>query len=350
MCPDELAPLEAHALAGHDLGDGHTCCQHRAQVPGRFGDGEGDGTHAALDVAPGHGDAFQLAQEVHELHERRARVVRAGPRPDDALPVEGPLEPLVAHVAVDDLGDRGLVEGLDHLRVVAQQLLQLGPLGSLAHPRVPAALAQGDAHAIEEVLVGELALDVGLAEAVGPHVGGRALGVLELGVAGPVLERAPDEGLGHEDLVAVITEAELGDDPLVEQADDVGTGADPVAVVGERGLQRAGATEALAGLEDQDRLPGLGQVGRRGQAVVATTDDDRIPVPGRQLGHGHREPDLAQGGVDVTGWHPGQPFRAVANVSRLARKTSTSSSVCWTDRVHCSHLPHGGRNTPPLCW
>ena len=41
---------------------------------------------------------------------------------------------------------------------------------------------------------------------------------------------------------------------------------------------------------------------------------------------------------------------AEAKVSRLARKTSTSSSVCWTDRVHCSHLPHGGRNTPPLCW
>ena len=269
-----------------------------------------------------------------------------GPRADDALTVEGPLQTLVVHMAVDDLGDGGVEEGLDHLRVVAQQFLELGPLRRLAHPGVAGAFAQRDAHAVEEVLVGELALDVGFGEAVGPHVGGGARPVLELRVAGAVLEGAPDEWLGDEDLVAVVPQAQLGDDALVEQADDVGARADPVGLVGERGLQGAGPTQALAGLEHQHRLPGSGQIGRRREAVVATTDHDGVPVASGQVGHRHGQADLAQRGVDV----PLHPLSALAKVSRLARKTSTSSVPCWTDRVHCSTLPHGGRNTPPLCW
>ena len=45
-----------------------------------------------------------------------------------------------------------------------------------------------------------------------------------------------------------------------------------------------------------------------------------------------------------------QRCRSRAKRSRLATTTATSSRLCWTDSVHCSIFPHGGRNTPPLCW
>jgi hypothetical protein len=41
---------------------------------------------------------------------------------------------------------------------------------------------------------------------------------------------------------------------------------------------------------------------------------------------------------------------ARAKVSKLATKRPASSSECCTESVHCSALPHGGKNTPPLCW
>ena len=42
--------------------------------------------------------------------------------------------------------------------------------------------------------------------------------------------------------------------------------------------------------------------------------------------------------------------RSRTNRSRFVAASSTSAAPCWTERVHCSIFPHGGRNTPPLCW
>src|ERR1043166_1312533 len=38
-----------------------------------------------------------------------------------------------------------------------------------------------------------------------------------------------------------------------------------------------------------------------------------------------------------------------ANRSTLAQNRSTSASLCCGEMVHCSLLPHGAMNTPPLC-
>ena len=96
------------------------------------------------------------------------------------------------------------------------------------------------------------------------------------------------------DVEAALLEAELLDHEVVEQADDVGAGADDVVRVGERALERARAAEPLAALEHEHGLAGLGEVGRAGEAVVAAPDDDRVPVAGGELRDGRGQPDLAQ--------------------------------------------------------
>ena len=120
------------------------------------------------------------------------------------------------------------------------------------------------------------------------------------GVGGPVGERAPEVGVGRRDPVAVADELELVDDHLVEQADDVGAGADDVALVGERPLERAGPAELLSALEHEHRASRPREIGRGGQAVVTAADDDRVPVAGRELGRRRRQADPAQRRVDRT--------------------------------------------------
>ena len=121
-------------------------------------------------------------------------------------------------------------------------------------------------------------------------------------------------------LVAAPLELELADDDLVQQADHVRAGADQIAGILEGLLQRAGAAELLPPLEHQRPPPRAGQIGRRGQPVVAAADDDRIPVSCRERGYGLREADAAEHGVDVD--HPGQAN--AANEGPLAKR-----SVDW---------------------
>ena len=94
-------------------------------------------------------------------------------------------------------------------------------------------------------------------------------------------------------------ELELGDHDRVEQADDVGAGADHVALVGERALEGAGAAELVAALEHEHRLAGLGEVGGGGEPVVPAADDDRVPVARGELGDRRRQPDPATASTSV---------------------------------------------------
>ena len=109
-----------------------------------------------------------------------------------------------------------------------------------------------------------------------------------------VLERHPQVRVGDPVTQPAARELELGDDELVEQPDDVGAGADDKALVGEGTLERGRASEPLAPLEHEHRLAGPGEIGRCGETVVATPDDDRIPVASGQLGDRFRQPDLAE--------------------------------------------------------
>ena len=120
-------------------------------------------------------------------------------------------------------------------------------------------------------------------------------GVVEpLAERGAVLERDPEVRVGDEEAQAAAAEVELAHHQLVEQADDVGAGADDVAVVVERALQRAGAAEPLAALEHEHAAPGPRQVGGRGEAVVAAADDDHVPLAGGEVAERLRQPDLAE--------------------------------------------------------
>ncbi len=96
---------------------------------------------------------------------------------------------------------------------------------------------------------------------------------------------------------------ELADHEVVEQSDDIGAGADQVAIVGERLLEGAGAAELIAALEHEDFASGSRQVSGCREAVVAAADDDRVPFARRQLGDRGGQADPSQLRVDVDSGH-----------------------------------------------
>src|SRR5437899_2077383 len=66
----------------------------------------------------------------------------------------------IAHVTLDDVGDRLLEHHLDELAVTTEQLLDVGAVRRLTQPRVAPAGAQGAAYPREELLVAEVAVDI----------------------------------------------------------------------------------------------------------------------------------------------------------------------------------------------
>ncbi len=81
-------------------------------------------------------------------------------RADEPLPVQGGAQPVVPHVAFDDVGDRGLEDHLDGLGVAAEQLLERGPVRGVADPGVAVSGAEGPADAVEQRPVGPVAVDI----------------------------------------------------------------------------------------------------------------------------------------------------------------------------------------------
>ena len=181
---DQRPVLEPDALVGHDLGDGDAGGEHGAGLLRGVGDRERDHPHAAADVAPQRAAALEVALVVHELDARGALVLRARPGADHALAEERVLEPLVAHVVVEHLGDRGVEDDVDHRLLAVQELLELGAARRVAEPAVALAGAQAPADLVEEVLVGPVALLVLLGDAERVEVG------LGAGVVDPLAEGA----------------------------------------------------------------------------------------------------------------------------------------------------------------
>src|SRR5581483_9082435 len=138
----------------------------RAGLEGRIRDLERDAAHPTLHVAPDRPLAQQVPLVMHELHLRGAGVARAGEGADHALPEQGLLERLVPDVAVEDARDRVLERDRDQL-LVADRRLELLAARRATLPRIPErARAQQPPEALEGVLVGGVALDVGAAEAL----------------------------------------------------------------------------------------------------------------------------------------------------------------------------------------
>ena len=315
--PDRRPVLELDTLARGDPGDRDVAGEHRAGLAGGVGDREGDHPHAALDVAPDGTLAVHVALVVHELDRGRAVVEGAAPGADDTLAEQRRLEPLVVDVAAEHVGDRVLEDEIDLLLVVAEDLLDLGARRGVADPGVAGALAEQLADVVEKLLVGPVAVDVLLREAESVEALLGLVVVEKLAEGGAVLEGDPEVRVGHPVPEAALAQLQLVDDHVVEEADDVGARGDDEAIVLERPLQGAGAAEPLTALEHQDRLAGPGQVGGRGQAVVAAADDDRVPVLARPA----RRPARA-----------GRPRRAWLR----SRSSQATPSRCSASRPLCS--------------
>ena len=290
---DQLTALDLDPLAREDPRHRDAGGNRGAALLRRLGDRERDPPHAALDIAPHRPPPQQVALVVHQPHRGRAGVAGPGEGADHALAEERVLDALVVDVAVEGLGDRLLEHDRDRLVVVAQELLQLRAGRGGAHPGIARPGAKHPAQPLEQLFVGVKAPDVPLREAVLTEVGGGALPIDEQPHRAAIGQRAPQVGVGHQDPVAVALELELADHQAVEQADDVGAGADQVARVRKRLLQRARSADPLPSLEHQHRAAGSRQIGGSREPVVPPADHDRVPVPGGQLAERGRQPDLA---------------------------------------------------------
>ena len=73
----------------------------------------------------------------------RARVARPGEGADDPLAVQCDPEALVAHVALDDVGNGRLEQHLSCFWVVGEELLERGAVGRVPDPGVASRITAG---------------------------------------------------------------------------------------------------------------------------------------------------------------------------------------------------------------
>ena len=88
--------------------------------------------------------------------------------------------------------------------------------------------------------------------------------------------------------IAVPAQVELVDHPVVEETDEIRARAHHESRILEGMLERARAADAVARFEHEHGATGTGEIGGRGEAVVAGADNDRVPWGGARLaGHRH---------------------------------------------------------------
>ena len=266
----------------------------------------------------------------------RAGVAGPGPGADDALAVQGGAQPLVADVVLHHLGDGRLEDDVDGLGVAAEELLDLGPVGGVADPGVAPTVAQRAADAVEQGLVGLVALHVARREL--GHGGGAAIGVVPQGDRGAVLERAPQVGVHELDPVPAVAQPELVDHERVQQADRVGARAHEPAGSGKgcSSVQappepvRAARGRARCVRPGRDRPPRSARCGRRRpprrpSAAPPAPRSGRAVRPARTP-HACARPAMLAGRRRVSGAVGGvAPSRRGAAWSRMVDGTSDSS-------------------------
>ena len=164
-------PSSVTPSPGHDGANGYAGRDDRAGLPCRIGERERDAAHAAVDVTPAAVHAVEVSEGMVGMDARGSRVAGAGVGADDALTVQRGTQALVAHVALDDVGDRCLEHHLDRLLVVAEARFDLVACGRVPEPGVVLGVgaAERAADPREQVGVGEVAVDVGGRERVEPR-------------------------------------------------------------------------------------------------------------------------------------------------------------------------------------
>ena len=269
------------ALPRDDGRDRHAGDDHGAPLLRRPGQRERDSAHPALHIPPCAPAALQPARSVHDPDRRGAGIAGADPGAGDALPVQRGPQPLVLDVAFHHIGDGFGEHQADEFGVVAEQVLDLRAARCLAQPGVTRALPQRPPHPREQLLVAEQPGDIAGSDR--GHLRRAARVVVPQRQRRAVLERAPQMRVHAMDRIAVLSQPELAHHDRVQQAHNVGAGADQVAGVGERPGQRAGTADLLAGLQDQHRPPHPGQVGGGREPVVPGTHHHRVPAARPQI-------------------------------------------------------------------
>ena len=198
-------------------------------------------------------------------------VVRAGEGPDERVGQGDAAQHVVGKALLDELADRALEQRVPR-RVVAHAGAQaLGAEQRLGHrgedrlrdPRadpveaLPAIDRRRIARRGRQRRAGALAI-----LAVDEHAARRIARQRRVGGDPPPAQ--PD------------AEAQFVDDPLRQQADQVGVARQPRVDTRPRALGDRRAADVVAALEHQHRAPGAREVRRGDQAVVAAADDDRI--------------------------------------------------------------------------
>ena len=194
------------------------------------------------------------------------------------------------------VGDRVLEDEVDHLLVAAEQLLDLGARVGVSPCQVSRSPLRSSLRTSSKSSSWPSSRRCRPSRRPAPR-GSRCVLASSRNwpKRGAVLERDPEVRVGDPEAQAALAQLELVDDALVEQAEHVGAGADDEALVGEGALQRAGAAEPLAALEDEHdcarrgrgRRPRSGRCGRRRRSTASQSRDGH-------LGDRHRQPDLAE--------------------------------------------------------
>ncbi len=244
--------------------------EDRARLACRRGQGVGEGAHAADGDVPGAGAAADhVVEEAAVLLERR--VVRVGERADQGVRQDHAPHEVVGETVLDRDPDRLLEEGPPGLLVVhpaaqfpaARQRLgerREHPLGDLAGHVVEAlpgrVLTLGAGQPGERL--------AGTPFTAAHQQSGRASVPFHGGVGGDVAGADPE------------VQAEVPDDLLRQQADQVRVAGEPGVDAGERSRGHGGAPRYKRQLQHQHGPAGPRQVGGGDQAVVASADDDGV--------------------------------------------------------------------------
>ena len=259
----------AHASAGDDRGAG---------VARGDGEGVGDPAHAADGHPPlAVAVADQVVEEAPVLHQ--AGVVEVGEGADQRVGGDDPAHGVVVEALLDHLPDRLPRPGsprwprptrLAHLPAGAQRLEQrrsdrLGEVGDLGVELAPGVVLL--------VRAGQL-----------PERRGGRLGLGALDQEAGVLPVAHDRGVRRRGAgLQLEVEAEVVDDLLRHQADEVGVAREPGRHSGKGPGGHRRAAGVVEPLQHQGRDTGTGEVRRSHEAVVAAADDDDVVLVGDAL-------------------------------------------------------------------
>lgn len=231
-----------------------------------------------------------------------AGIERAGVGADDALAELGDAEVVVGEEVVEEVGHGPFKEEFVGEWVVAESGFDFFAGGGGVEPEVVGAggakfIANAGfkgRHGLKagEVSGGEAADFVVAAVVVVPELDGLA-----------VEEGNEHAGEGGCPVEAVGGEGQFVDDGLMEETGEIGAGAHFVAW---EGFGDGGSpADFWAGFKHENLLAGFGEIGGGGEAIVATADDDGVPIAGGEGFDGVAVSELALAGGGDGGFQRG---------------------------------------------